>query len=261
VSAQLSPSSAALAPPHGARPEAAVLPSLVFFAISKALAWTATPAAWCPLLLAAAFLFRRRRVAAVALAVLATGVPFVFSAPVVAEALQHWTEASARNTCRSDVQYDAVIVLGGEIEGPRIEGGADAIRSGRARRLLYSGVLRPGEPERLRANLRALGVSDDRVVFEGRSRNTRENAFESSRVVAERGWRSLLLVTSAAHVDRALGAFQKVGLYPDVLPVGYLSRSPSGGGWRPRSSALDLSTAAMHELLGRPVYRAVGYAD
>jgi uncharacterized SAM-binding protein YcdF (DUF218 family) len=234
----------------------------VFYFVSKGLAWATAPAAWCPLLLAAAFLLRRRLAVAVALAVLATSVPFVFSSPVVAEALQQWTEASARNTSRRDVQYDAVIVLGGDVEGgPRFRGGADAIRSGRARRLLYSGLLRPGEPERLRASLRALGVPDDRIVIEGRSRNTRENAVESSRVVAERGWRSVLLVTSAAHVDRALGCFHKLGMRPDVLPVGYLSPSPRGAGWRPRSGALGLSTAAMHELMGRPVYWAMGYAD
>ena len=233
----------------------------MFFFVSKALAWATAPAAWCALLLAAAFLLRRRVAVAVAVAVLAAGVPFVFSSPAVAEALQRWEEASARDTFRRDVKYDAVIVLGGEIEGPRIQGGADAIRSGRARRLLYSGVLRPGEPERLRANLRALGVPDDRIVIEGRSRNTRENAIESSRVVAERGWRSVLLVTSAAHADRALGCFHKLGLRPDMLPVGYLSRPLRGGGWRPRSGALGLSTAALHELLGRSVYWAMGYAD
>ena len=62
-------------------------------------------------------------------------------------------------------------------------------------------------------------------------------------------------------MDRALGCFHKVGMRPDVLPVGYLSRPPPAGGWRPRSGALGLSTAAMHELMGRPVYRAMGYAD
>jgi uncharacterized SAM-binding protein YcdF (DUF218 family) len=232
----------------------------MFVALSKALAWTTAPAGWCPLLLAVAILLRRRIGLAVALVALAIGVPLVFSSPVVAAALQRRAEASALDTFRRDASYDVVIVLGGEVQA-RLEGGAEAIRSGRARWLLYSGLLLPGEPERLRAKLRALGVPHDRVVLEARSRNTRENAVESSRVVAERGWRSLLLVTSAAHAGRALACFHRVGLRPDVRPVGYVSGTLAGAGWRPRSGVLDLSTAAMHELLGRTAYRAMGYAD
>ena len=77
----------------------------------------------------------------------------------------------------------------------------------------------------------------------------------------ERGWRSLLLVTSAAHLPRALDCFRKVGLTPDALPVDYRAGGARAGGWLPRASALSKSTDVLRELAGRVVYRVAGYAE
>jgi uncharacterized SAM-binding protein YcdF (DUF218 family) len=49
-------------------------------------------------------------------------------------------------------------------------------------------------------------------VIEARSRDTREKAIESARIAAARDWRSILLVTSAAHVERAAGCLHRIGL-------------------------------------------------
>jgi uncharacterized SAM-binding protein YcdF (DUF218 family) len=69
-----------------------------------------------------------------------------------------------------------------------------------------------------------------------------------------------VLVTSYAHVPRALGCFRAVGLEPDVLPVDRRSGDGQGGTWFPRPSALVKSTWALHELAGRAAYRLAGYA-
>jgi hypothetical protein len=69
------------------------------------------------------------------------------------------------------------------------------------------------------------------------------------------------IVTSAAHVERALGCYRAVGLDPDVLVVD--RRAPAEQGvpsdlW-PSREALRRSRQVMHELAGRLVYHAMGY--
>lgn len=230
---------------------------LVFFDLSKALAWVTYPGYWALLLLGAAVLLSRRPVASAAVALLAAGVLLTFSSPAVAERLRRWVEAPARDTMRPGVEYDAAVVLAGEES--RLAGGAELVRSGRARYLLYSGRTAPRQVAEMRRKLRSWGVPDRRVVFELESRNTYENALESSRIAAERGWRSLVMVTSADHVERALASFRRVGLDPAVYPV---ERDPrlAARRWMPSRTGLRESAQVMHEVVGILVYRLVGYA-
>jgi uncharacterized SAM-binding protein YcdF (DUF218 family) len=122
--------------------------------------------------------------------------------------------------------------------------------------------LEPGEPseaERLASELRAWGIAPERIVVEDASRNTRESAVQSARVVTARGWKTLLLVTSAAHLQRAAGCFRAVGLAPDALPVDWRAGDGRRESWLPRAGALSMSTNALHELAGRAAYRIAGY--
>lgn len=255
----------------------------VFLFLSKFLDLLLAPLTWAFLLLLAALLLRRRGRLAWGLVLLATVELATFSLPTVADALMRFTEGSAPRTMRDGEPYDVVVVLGGVMEarapwmddGRDLTGAAERItralellRAGQARQVLISGGdANPGPPgsseaEELGAMLRTWGVEPDRIVVETSSRNTRENALESARVVAEHGWRRLLLVTSAAHMPRALGCFHRVGLRPDALPVDYRGGAPGTvdpSGWWPRSANLDLSTEALRELAGRLVYRVRGY--
>jgi uncharacterized SAM-binding protein YcdF (DUF218 family) len=153
-----------------------------------------------------------------------------------------------------------------DAEADRIVRAWELLRAGRARAVLLSSGLvapQPGdipEADRLAAKLVSWGVPPARVVVEASSRNTRENAIECSRIAAAHGWRTLLVVTSAAHAPRALGCFRAVGLEPDLLPVDFRAGDGRNLGWLPRAVALQRSTAALRELAGRVVYRLVGYA-
>lgn len=229
----------------------------MFFTLSKTLSSVTGPWFWTAVFVVlAALLFRRSKAASIALAAFAASLPLLFASPRVAGALQRLAESSARDTSRSDVQYDAVVVLGGGDD--RIAAAGAVFRQGRARYVLYSGAISAWDARHARARLWAAGVPDDHVVIDDHSRNTRENAVQSSRIIAARGWRTLLLVTSAAHVDRALGCFHDVGLNPDVLPVERLSRQRFEG-WMPRKEVVPATRAALHELIGRIMYRVVGY--
>ena len=118
------------------------------------------------------------------------------------------------------------------------------------------------EADVLARQLELWGIAPERIVREGRSRNTRENALESERLIREKGWRTLLLVTSAAHMPRALGTFEAVGLHPDTLVVDVRAHGfhPHSGWWQPRASNLSAGTDALRELFGRLVYRLRGWA-
>lgn len=256
----------------------------MFLALSKTLDLFLSPLTWAlGLSLAAVLLGRRRPRAAGAAALLSVAVLWFFAAEPVASFLFRRAEATAPKTFDPGVVYDAVIVLGGSLDldatqqagapelnaaGERFLRGLELLRDGKARNVLLSAGTpdrRPGalaEAPVFARELERLGIAPERIVAEARSRNTRENAVESARIVRERGWKRLVLVTSAFHMDRALGCFRAVGLTPDALPVDYRSYDPSrrSGSWAPRSGTLAASTDALHELFGRAVYRAVGYA-
>jgi uncharacterized SAM-binding protein YcdF (DUF218 family) len=253
-----------------------MIPS-VFFLLSKLLDLLLAPITWTLLLVLASLPWRSRR-ASPWLAGSAALLLYGFSVDPVANRLAGFAESSARRTIRPGVVYDVVIVLGGGIDpaasetsgeaelgpaGDRIVAGYDLLRTGRARHLLLSAG-GPDPSGRVEADwgaalYRRLGIPDDRIVLERTSRNTRENAEESARIVGARGWKSLLLVTSAMHAPRALESFQAAGLSPDLLPVD-LRGSTRPGSWLPRAQALEKSTEAIREMAGRLVYRAAGYA-
>jgi uncharacterized SAM-binding protein YcdF (DUF218 family) len=253
----------------------------MFLLLSKVLDWFLAPLTWALLLLVAALLLRRRRRAPIALAGTGLAVLVLFSTDAVADRLQRLAERGARSTFRPDVVYDAVVVLGGMVdpaasrasgetelteEADRIVRAFELVRVGRARNVLIAGGLvapRAGdvsEADRLAARLAQWGIPPGQIAVDPVSRNTRENAVEAGRIAAGRGWRTLLLVTSAAHVPRALGCFRAVGLSPDVLPVDFRAGDGAGRGILPRAGALAKSTGALRELFGRLVYRLAGYS-
>jgi uncharacterized SAM-binding protein YcdF (DUF218 family) len=61
----------------------------------------------------------------------------------------------------------------------------------------------------------------ERVVFEDRARNTYENAMFSKQLAAPQPGERWLLVTSAAHMPRSVGAFRQVGWPVIPYPVDY----------------------------------------
>ena len=252
----------------------------VFFPLSKSLDVLAAPLTWAIALALLGFSLRRRRVRlAAGLTLSSVAVLVLFSLEPVAGTLVRRVESGARRTFTPGTTYDAVIVLGGivdpagsshsgelELNEPveRILRAAELLKSGQARMVLLSGGPPwpgvPSEAESLAAWLGEQGIDADRIVVEGRSRNTRENAVESARIVTARGWKKLLLVTSAWHAPRALASFRAVGLEPDVLPVDHHANDGSAEGFLPRAGALAVSTEMLRELVGRAVYRIMRYS-
>jgi uncharacterized SAM-binding protein YcdF (DUF218 family) len=105
-----------------------------------------------------------------------------------------------------------------------------------------------------------MGIAGDRIVYEGDSRNTYENAVFSRRIAGDTAktgrW---VLVTSALHMPRAMGVFRGAGWNVLAYPVDY-STDGQGRfeiGFQP-ISALSQLNRAMREWIGLFAYRILG---
>lgn len=173
-------------------------------------------------------------------------------------------------------RHVGVIVLGGATEHPDIYqahgqvplGGAaermtvpvglmrqhpnlQLVFSGGEGRLLATGVT---EAELAKAFYKQQGVDMGRVVLEGGSRTTRENAIQVAALLGERCKQPWLLVTSAWHMPRSVPEFEAVGCQVTPYPVDF--RTGATTAWTEYSLArsLLLWQTALHEWLGLWVY-------
>ena len=118
---------------------------------------------------------------------------------------------------------EAIVVLGCR---PDSEGGAserlrrrvgravELYRAGAAPLLLFSGGGSGPVPEAeiMRDLARAAGVPDAALLCEPASRNTVENAVNSTRLLRERGITRIVLVSDRTHLPRAALLFRRAGL-------------------------------------------------
>lgn len=104
-----------------------------------------------------------------------------------------------------------------------------------------------------------LGLDPSRVLFERESRNTFENAVMTRKRVLPRAGERWLLVTSARHMPRAIGAFRQAGWRVEAFPVDYRTRRKLAP-WRNLNFSARLSSlgAALREWAGLAFYYATG---
>lgn len=117
------------------------------------------------------------------------------------------------------------------------------------------------EAELIRDLLVEWGVPAAAVELGSRSRNTYEYALEVQEIWRRNGFNSALLVTSAAHMPRAMATFRRLGMpviasTADVRVVG----GADFFAFLPDSEALIATTNAMKEWIGLFVYRLRGWA-
>ncbi len=217
-----------------------------------------------------------RRVAWMLIAI-ALGSLYLLSVPAVARALQESVEIHPPWSADPDNLGDlgAIVVLGGGRRTNAYEYGGETVSAATLMRVRYGVRLHrltglsllftggsvyddgPSEAELMRRTVEQdYGVS----VFwrEERARNTAENALYSEKILAQAGIYSVILVTHATHMARAVEAFEAVGLKVQPAPLGF-SSSPAQGfwirDWLPGTGALNASRAALHERVGTQWYR------
>jgi uncharacterized SAM-binding protein YcdF (DUF218 family) len=172
---------------------------------------------------------------------------------------------------------DGIIVLGGAIDSEasaarnalELESSAERLfamlelaRRFPNARIVFSGgsgnLIENSVPEAPIAGalLDRFGVPRQRVVLESRSRTTYENAALSRDLVAPKPGERWLLVTSAFHMPRSIGAFRAAGFEVEAYPVDWRSR-----GWVDAampfdrlSAGLERTDTAIHEWTGLIAY-------
>lgn len=105
---------------------------------------------------------------------------------------------------------------------------------------------------------RDFGIPDDRILLETKARNTAENASLSRGLVEDFTEGPWILVTSAFHMPRSIGAFCTAGwrnLVP--YPVDYRAADPISFSWS-FADNLALLNIAVKEWIGLAVYNATG---
>ena len=98
---------------------------------------------------------------------------------------------------------------------------------------------------------REMGVSAERILTLDTPLDTAQEAYAACAVLG--AGRRLVLVTSAAHMPRAMRHFQRVGLDPIPAPTQHLtgrSQRHSLLDWLPSSGDLEKTEQAWHEYLG-----------
>ena len=109
------------------------------------------------------------------------------------------------------LRSDAIVVLAGEDGEERAKAALELFRQEAAPTIVLSGGVQDA-PWKLSAEalvpvLCGLGVARDRLMVEGASQNTREQAVNVVALAVKEGWRQLLLVASPYHVMRAALTF------------------------------------------------------
>lgn len=207
-----------------------------------------------------------------ALGTLALAWLWVWSLPVVSYSARAAIEADwphIQPTALPAAQ--AIVLLGGGIRPPeepdlppdlreaadRVWFAARLYHAGKAPVIVVSGGSNPDvsattEAESMRVLLRDLGVPDNAIRLEDRSRNTRQNAGFTAAMLLPEGASKVLLVTSAYHMRRSVGLFTQAGFEVIPAPTDHEGRHRfEAQDWLPRADALEGSARVIKEIVGR----------
>jgi uncharacterized SAM-binding protein YcdF (DUF218 family) len=117
---------------------------------------------------------------------------------------------------------DAIVVIGGDHKPERVRQAVELFQQGyadivvmSAGTLVMEGDERVVEAEVMRAQALARGLPSEAILLETNSWSTFENAVYTRQICQERGYGSILLVTSAYHSRRARRIFREV-YGPDI---------------------------------------------
>jgi uncharacterized SAM-binding protein YcdF (DUF218 family) len=262
-----------------------------FFGLYKFVKYGLYPLTWVMLLLSAAtvlslFPFSPKRLRWVRLLLMSSlFFLLLFSSPLVAKTLIGSLESwHLPPHLTSSDRFDAIVVLGGGIEEKgslrpsteptpysrnRTTCGVDLYLQGYAPTLVLTGgdvrVFGTGLQEAVEMKRWALrlGVPESATKIDTDARNTYENATGTKRLL---GPASILLVSSASHLPRAVPVFIKQGFHVTPAPCDYVSRHLLGESWddidlfdfMPIDMALQYTREVVTEVAGIVIYWLAG---
>ena len=116
-----------------------------------------------------------------------------------------------------------------------------------------------------------LGVPADAMWLQGKSQNTYEDALYSCQMIKDKGLKSVVLVTSAIHMPRSVGVFEKQGCPVIPSPADFTVTNAAWenlwhSDWQevlinlvPSYSNLSLTTKTLKEYIGWVTYHLKGW--
>ncbi|AKD03866.1 YdcF family protein [Pontibacter korlensis] len=253
----------------------------MFFILSKTLDFLLLPLVWVLLLLFLSLFLRSakwRRISLISALVLL----LFFSNPFFSNLA--WRAWEAEPVPVSEVEeYDVAVVLTGVTsfkpditDRVHTNKGADRFlhtlqlyRLGKVDKILITGGkgflmddMVP-EAEQLKRILLMAGMPEEDIVVESGAVNTRENAQFAAEVLRQHPeWQKVLLVTSAFHMRRSEGCFEKAGVSFDSYPTDFYSSEPvltPDHTVVPSAVAFEGWHHLIHEIAGYVVYKVLGY--
>jgi uncharacterized SAM-binding protein YcdF (DUF218 family) len=119
------------------------------------------------------------------------------------------------------------------------------------------------EAKVMRGYFISFGIAPDRILTEGHSQTTAENARFTANLLHPAPNSRWLLVTSGYHMPRAVGAFRHAGFDVIAFPAGFRTHGWRDM-WRPESAATDnlrRLDIGVHEWVGLLNYKLKGYSS
>ncbi len=203
------------------------------------------------------------------LTVLSLTTMLIFSLPVTGNALLQSLETAPPISEAQLRDIQAIVILGGgkNNEAPEFDN-QDTVNRWTLQRLRYGAYLQQqtgkpilvtggapfgGRPE---ADTMAETLKRDfhakDIWIEDQSKDTAENASLSATILKEHGIQRIAIISQAWHLPRAIQLFEQQGLMVYPAPTGYTTNEKQLiAEWLPNASALDKSSMALKEYLGR----------
>lgn len=228
--------------------------------------------------------FRRTGIAGLALSL---AWLWLWSLPVFGNFLVGWLEQPWSLQPVDDVPAaEAIVILGGGFWGaspsrpyPQVTPGANRywygarlFHANKGKTVILSGGTseigqkqgRLTEAESGAQFLQDMQVPKQALLLDDEAMTTRENAVNIARMMEVHELSSFILVTSASHMRRSIGAFRAVGLEP-IAAAGHFrvdrDRERTWRAWLPSANGARLAGLAFHEIIGYEWYRIRGWVD
>ncbi len=132
---------------------------------------------------------------------------------------------------------DVIIVLSSGED--RVEHGVRLYQQGYANKILFTG----GGSRKMKVQAMSLGIKEDQILLEEKSRTTFENAKYSIEIIRAQGFQSAIIVTSPTHTRRVSIIFSQFfkGIDLTICSVPY-DLSIAYKWWKDRNTADEVIT-------------------
>ena len=249
----------------------------MFFILSKILSFITVPFFWILLLFCFALFSRKKYkrkkyfIRGIILLIIFTN-SFIYK--VVSETWMLDKQELAKN-------YDYGILLGGMIDinsendniifntnGDRLLNTIYLYKTKTIKKIIISGASGSlysdiSEANILKSYLQKIGISEDDILTESKSKNTYENAIFSADLIklhSNNNKAKCIIITSDYHIRRSVACFKKAGLDSDYFTVEKQDQFYNIENYIiPQASVLWQWQALMHEIIGYEIYWFQGY--